>query len=229
MDMIEILGGLLRHKAGGGGAGAEILKDMFGGSRSRPQASPSTTSAGRPPGPKDIASQAKELEDLLIGAAQRQPTSTGRTTTPPAQPAPRPESFPRREPQPQTPSYVPPERTAGLDERALALVRAMVNAAKADGSVSREEQQSILRQLDGATPDTVQFLNEEFSKPLDVREFAWSVPLGLEADVYAISLIAINVDSHREQAYLDELAHALRIPTSVREQIHQQLRARRGG
>lgn len=178
----------------------------------------------------DISAQAKELEDLLIGAAKRQPTAVNRPQGSSTQPAPRTESIPRFDNpvlQPKVPKYdVRPESAPALDERAVVLVRAMVNAAKADGEISREEQQSILRQMDGATPETLKFLNEEFSKPLNVREFAWSVPLGLERDVYAISLIAIDVDSNREQTYLEELSHALRIPLDVRQQIQQQLGGR---
>ena len=65
------------------------------------------------------------------------------------------------------------------------------------------------------------FLREELNKPLNVREFAWSVPLGMEEEVYTISLIAIDLDSNREASYLEELAHGLRIAPLTRQQIHR--------
>ncbi len=68
-------------------------------------------------------------------------------------------------------------------------------------------------------------LREEFAKPLDVREFAWSVPLGMEQQVDTMSLVAIDLDTRREAKYFLDLAHGLRIPADVREQIHQRLGA----
>jgi uncharacterized membrane protein YebE (DUF533 family) len=109
------------------------------------------------------------------------------------------------------------------DVKALALVRAMVNAAKCDGQISQAEQQAILDHLADPSPDAIQFLRDEFSKPLDVREFAWSVPLGMEEQVYAISLIAIDLDTRRETEYLQELGHALRLSPESREAIKEQI------
>jgi uncharacterized membrane protein YebE (DUF533 family) len=60
-----------------------------------------------------------------------------------------------------------------------------------------------------------------------VREFAWSVPLGMEQKVYAMSLMAIDVDEQAEERYLDELAHGLRIPDDVCEQLQQRYRVRK--
>ena len=85
------------------------------------------------------------------------------------------------------------------DERALILVRAMVNAAKSDGQLSQAEQQSILEHVGNTSRETIQFLRDEFSRPLDVRKFAWSVPLGMEQQVYTISLIAIDLDECTEE------------------------------
>lgn len=60
---------------------------------------------------------------------------------------------------------------------------------------------------------------------MDVREFAWSVPIGMEQQVYTMSLIAIDLDTSREASYFIDLAHGLRIPANVREEIHQRLGA----
>jgi uncharacterized membrane protein YebE (DUF533 family) len=43
----------------------------------------------------------------------------------------------------------------------------------------------------------------------------------MEQQVYAMSLIAIDVDAQSESKYLSELAHGLRLPSEVREQIQQ--------
>ena len=108
-------------------------------------------------------------------------------------------------------------------EQAMTLIRAMVNAAKCDGQISQAEQQNILSKLENPSQEAIQFLRDEFSKPLDVREFAWSVPVGLEQQVYSMSLIAIDVDSDKEEKYLRELAHGLRLKPEVCEQIKERL------
>ena len=180
----------------------------------------------------DIERQARELEDLLTTANDR----SARRPTAPSKPLP-----------PTQPSRQPAEACAAqggwgqetqvnrrvetpLDdaearqsEQAMILLRAMVNAAKCDGQVSQAEQQSILGRLENPSPSAIQFLRDEFSKPLDVREFAWSVPVGMEQQVYSMSLIAIDVDSDREHAYLSELAHGLRLSRETCEQLKERI------
>jgi uncharacterized membrane protein YebE (DUF533 family) len=192
------------------------------------------------------------LEDLLNVAKDR---DTRRTSAPAPQqqrPAPQyPSGTPRRSGQesPQRPRFEPaderaesrpfepfpsqPQRPHGemsdeqrRNEQAIVLVRAMLNAAKSDGQLSQDEQQSILSRLSDTSPDTLQFLREEFARPLDVRQFAWSVPLGMEQQVYLMSLTAIDVDTNAEVDYLRELAHGLRLSPEMCEQIHQSVGAR---
>jgi uncharacterized membrane protein YebE (DUF533 family) len=105
------------------------------------------------------------------------------------------------------------------DDEAVVLIRALINAAKSDGRVDAQEQQSILSQV-GDDPQTIAFLKQEFAVPLDVREFAWSVPLGMEVQVYTMSLAGIKIDSPAEIEYLRELAHGLRMSPEVCGQIH---------
>ena len=107
------------------------------------------------------------------------------------------------------------------DDEAVVLIRAMINAAKADGRVSNEEQQEIIIRIANPSQETIAFLREEFAKPVDVREFAWSVPLGMETQVYTISLASINLDTNPEAHYLRELAHGLRLDPDLCNQIHQ--------
>ncbi|MEW4490182.1 DUF533 domain-containing protein [Thalassoglobus sp. JC818] len=226
MDAIDILGGLLKKKSSGSGSGADILKDMFGrGSRSQPQAkTPQRRTT------ESIEDQAKDLEDMLNVAHGR--TSGGGGTSSRG-PTPQPQSTSRTQIEPGgplspdvgSPSWGGEDR---IDEqkRAMALIQAMVNAAKSDGQISREEQQSILSHLDRPDQETIDFLRSEFNKPLDVRDFAWSVPIGLEQEVYSLSLIVVDLVSEQESNYLRELAHGLRLSASTCEQIRRQIHSR---
>lgn len=210
MDMVDILGGLLGHKTSTGGRGGEALNDIFG-RRSQPSSRSSSSGGSQP---IDISREAQDLEDLLnVANGQHRPGSSGH-----------PSSSPSRTPSPKA---APPARhqSAGNQQQALILVRAMVNAAKADGRLDQNEQENILKHMSNTTADSIQFLREEFQRPLDVREFALSVPVGMEQQVYTVSLIAIDLDTGQEAKYLMELAELLRLPVEVREQIHQRLGA----
>jgi hypothetical protein len=218
MDMVDILGSLLRHKTSQGGKGGDALNDIFRRGSQRPPGGSQRSPGGsqRSPGgsqrspsgsqPIDIGRKAKELEELLNVAKDRQSAS-------PTSPSAAPPSVPTGRQQP------------GGEQQALILIRAMINAAKADGRLDQHEQESILKQLRNPTAENIQFLREEFQRPLDARGFALSVPVGMEQQVYTMSLIAINLDTGEEATYLMELAENLRLPADVREQIHQRLGA----
>ncbi len=233
MDMIDILGSLLGQKAGGGGAGGDILKDIFAGARRQAPAPSAPTSApGGGLSPSEMDRQARELEDFFNVARNRNAGSTSQPQKPQLNPQPLPPQQPRSaDPAPRTGGWAtesPAQRridapagdTAEQQNlQAMILVKAMVNAAKCDGQISQAEQQNILSRLANPSPDAIQFLREEFSKPLDVREFAWSVPVGMEQSVYSMSLIAVDVDTAAEEGYLRDLARGLRLSPEICTQI----------
>ena len=64
-------------------------------------------------------------------------------------------------------------------------------------------------------------LRSEFGKQVDVRDLTWSVPRGMEEQVYTVSLIAIDLDEQKEAEYLADLAHGLRLDTDRCNQIHR--------
>ena len=107
------------------------------------------------------------------------------------------------------------------------LVRAMISAAKSDGRIDRQEQETILGQFGDVSAAESKFLQEEFSRPVDVRAFAWDVPLGQEEQVYAVSLMAIDLDANSEARYLHDLAHGLRLLPQTCNDLHDRFRAPR--
>ncbi len=107
-----------------------------------------------------------------------------------------------------------------LNERAVVLIRAMINAAKADGSIDQKEQDGIVSRLEPLSPEETQFLRDEFRRPLNVHDFAHSVPRGMEQEVYSVSLMAIDLDTNPEAKYLRELAECLRIDPQMCNDIH---------
>lgn len=227
MDAIDILGGLLGRRSkrpspspSPGGGGGDILKDIFGRGAQRP---PQTRRDASPPDKSDIRREAEELEDLLNVSRDRNQSRTSQSPPsssqwpPSGTGIPQPQAAPRRnEPDSGWPSPEPDRRQ---NDEALVLVRAMINAAKADGQVTPAEQQAILEQLGDRSPDTIQFLRQELARPVDVREFVYSVPQGMEQKVYAMSLLAIDGQSPASTKYLQELARGLRLSDQTCKQL----------
>jgi len=229
----------------GGGSGADILKDILGGGPAPRSGSagssggvqfPGVLREGRGGSGGKIPSEA-ELEDMLgVGrsapAQQRVPQPQAPTKPAPTQPVPT-QSAPTsqrggapqgdifgQQPQRQAPAQV--ELSASEQEQMVTLIRAMIYAGKADGRIDANEQQAIVDRIGNTNPETIQFLRKEFASATSVRDFAWSVPIGMEAAVYAASLSTIEIDTQAEIDYLKELAHGLRLQPKVCNQIHQQ-------
>ena len=203
MDPVEILGAMLGNKSGGGGgAGALIQKVLGGGGGGQ-------SGGGSQGGGPDLGGL---LRDAYSKYQQRGGGGGGGRGGAPAR---------------QAPVRQAPQRQASeLDsEQAVILIRAMINAAKSDGQLDQKEQDGIVGQLGDVTQEEINFLRTEFAKPLDVREFAWSVPLGLEEQAYGVSLMAIDLDQNKEAKYLHELAHGLRLKPDVCNNIHRQMGA----
>ncbi|WP_456417686.1 tellurite resistance TerB family protein [Thiolapillus sp.] len=109
------------------------------------------------------------------------------------------------------------------NEQAAIMIRAMINAAKADGRVDQEEQQHIVEGLGDVTPDEVEFVKKEMAQPLDVEGFVRSVPRGMERQIYLASLMAIDLDTNPEAQYLHQLAQGLGLDANEVNQLHEQL------
>ena len=79
----------------------------------------------------------------------------------------------------------------------------MIAAAVADGRISIEERHRILDRMRrlNLSPEEQSFLEKEFSAPADVESLAGQVRTTESArQVYAVSLLAIEVDTGAERA-----------------------------
>lgn len=114
-----------------------------------------------------------------------------------------------------------------LQEReAEILIRAMCNAAKADGVMDEAETEAIMAQLEDISEVERRFLrNEIAASPILPAAMAAEVPPALKAEAYAVSLVAINVDTPEEAGYLREFARALGLSDFDRDNIHDDLGA----
>jgi uncharacterized membrane protein YebE (DUF533 family) len=170
----------------------------------------------------------KKSETPSPGSAP--PPPPGSSSSPPPPPPGGPASAPRPPPQaatrPAGASPLPPPSAPTREEGAVLLIRAMIAAANADGMIDQEERSRILRQLQrlNLTPEEQSFIVQELLAPASLEAIVGKVRTSdVAKQVYAVSLLAIEVDTVAERTYMKTLAERLGLDeTSIRE-IHQRL------
>ena len=103
-------------------------------------------------------------------------------------------------------------------------IRAMINAAKADGRIDEKETERLVGKLreDGISDEEQRFVLDEMRKPMDTDAIVRAVPNEqVAAQIYTASLMAINVDTDAEQSYMQELASKLGLNRQVMAYLHQ--------
>lgn len=116
-----------------------------------------------------------------------------------------------------------PEVAPTAEQNAVAglMLRAMIQAAKADGKIDEAEKERLLGQLGDLDDEDRAFIREQMAAPVDAQALAREVPKGLETQVYMMSLMAIDFDNRTEAEYLNSLAQAMGIDKQMANQIHQ--------
>jgi len=125
-------------------------------------------------------------------------------------------------PPPSDTPFHPEQAPQGETEFALALVRAMIAAAKADGHIDQDERAKIAGKLSlsGIGGDAEQFLLAELERPLDLDEIVRSaVTEEQKAELFTASRLAIDADTRAERGYLDLLAGRLGLPDALVDHI----------
>lgn len=112
-----------------------------------------------------------------------------------------------------------------LEQNSEIVLKAMINAAKADGQIDQGEMQRILGKLQetGMGKDAQQYVLTEMKKPLDTQALIAAAKgrPELAAQIYAASLLAIEVDTPGEKNYLDQLATGLGLDPKVVQHIQE--------
>ena len=112
-----------------------------------------------------------------------------------------------------------------LEQHTELVLKAMINAAKSDGQIDEEEIQRIVGKLQevGADAEDQRYVLTQMQKPLETEKLI-SAARGqpeLAAQIYAASLMAIEVDTSAEKAYLGKLASGLGLNAEVTRRIEQ--------
>ncbi len=120
--------------------------------------------------------------------------------------------------------FLPPQAAAQAD-LSLALLRAMIAAAKADGHIDAAEQQKIFGKLDeaGLGMEAKAFVIDEMRKPLNIDAIVADATTPERAiELYTASVLAIDVDDPSEQAYLAMLAARLKLDPGLKQAVEQE-------
>ena len=121
-------------------------------------------------------------------------------------------------PEPKIEPSADQEAAAGL------MLRAMIQAAKSDGNFDEAEQEKLVGQLGGdVDAEEAAFVRAEMQRPVDVNALVADVPQGLGPQIYAMSLLAIDLDSKAEAQYLHSLAQGLGMEAAAVNDVHAQL------
>ena len=128
----------------------------------------------------------------------------------------------------EPPRGTPFNPSGEAEQQSLArnLLRAMISAAKSDGQIDATEQSNIFGAMDRfeLDPDDKAFILDEMRAPLDIDAIARSARNPEEAsEIYAASLLAIDVDSPAERGYLSLLAARLKLDDALVAHLHATL------
>lgn len=113
--------------------------------------------------------------------------------------------------------------TATQEDNARLMIRAMIQAAKADGEIDESERETILKHMGEMGADELDFVRAELAAPIDIEGLAADTSEQMKAQVYAASLMAVRVDHAAEVKYLDGLANALGLSAATRDQVHRSM------
>ncbi len=113
-----------------------------------------------------------------------------------------------------------------LETRAGLVLQAMITAAKADGDIDKREMGKISDKLEelGADKATIDFVHRMMQGPADLAGLVRAVPdaeTGMQ--VYAASLLAIEVDTPAEREYLKQLSTGLKLDPTAVAAVHKML------
>lgn len=106
---------------------------------------------------------------------------------------------------------------------AALMLSAMIQAAKSDGTFDDDEKEKLLGQLGDVDAEEAAFVQEQLQAPIDIEGLTANTPDGMGQQIYAMSVMAIDLDSQDEAQYLHKLATAYGLEPQQVNEIHAQL------
>jgi uncharacterized membrane protein YebE (DUF533 family) len=114
---------------------------------------------------------------------------------------------------------------AGGEAFELSLIRAMIGAARADGHIDATERGRIFEHVEkaGLDSEAKAFVFDTLNAPIGVSEVAAAARTPEQAaEIYLVSRLAVDPDEAAERAYLEALAHRLKLPEGLAAHLDRQ-------
>jgi len=112
-----------------------------------------------------------------------------------------------------------------LEQKSEIILKAMINAAKADGQIDQNEMNRITGKLNeaGIDEEGQRYVMNEMQQPMITDQLiaATQGQPELAAQIYAASLLAIEVDTQAERDYFNQLADGLGLASQVTSRIEE--------
>lgn len=218
VDMNKLLGSVLSSGAAKGFAGG-----MAGGVAGNMLTSKSGRKLGKKAlklgGIAAVGALAYTAYKRYGGSQDAMPDETSNTSVPELMPAPAGSAF------------MPEENDHAANEAlGLTLVRAMIAVARADGRLDAQESQAIFQKIESLEMDSESrnLLVQEMGHPVDVDAIVNSATSPeVAAEIYLASLLAVDVDTDAEKAYLSMLAARLQLPSELVTELENQVEAQK--
>lgn len=113
--------------------------------------------------------------------------------------------------------------TTAAENNARLMIRAMIQAAKADGTISDEERAALEPYLADLSPEEKAFVEAELAAPVDPMSLARDAGDGAKAQIYAAAATVSKGDSAAEKQFLSTLAQGLALGPEERSKIHSDI------
>lgn len=110
-----------------------------------------------------------------------------------------------------------------MEQQAKLMIRAMIQAAKADGEIDDAEKMAILDKVGEIGAEERAFIQAELQAPMDLQGLVRDAGDVGREQVYSTSLAAIRLDNTAEATYLRQLATGLGLSDAQRDAIHDRM------
>lgn len=117
----------------------------------------------------------------------------------------------------------PIEPSQDQEAAAALMLAAMIQAAKSDGTFDDAEKEKLLGHLGDVDAEEAAFVQAQLQAPVDVDALVSQTPQGLGAQVYAMSVLGIDLDTQAEAQYLHKLATGYGMKAAEVNEIHAQM------
>ncbi len=109
--------------------------------------------------------------------------------------------------------------STATEANAKLMIRAMIQAAKADGTIDDEERAKIMAALSESTPEERSFVKAELDAPVDPVALAKDTAEEARSQVYAAAASTVKLDGEAEEQFLSTLATSLGLEPAERARI----------